>query len=101
MVAGKSAPRNPSQCEQRQQQADPEFRALQWRLPLEIVEVDALRELFCCACACHVSLNCLGTAAGTAKTGCATHTSTTFDAPTASSIRCAIPQRRTKANSAA
>ena len=53
MVAGKSAPRNPSQCEQRQQQADPEFRALQWRLPLEIIEVDALREFFSRACACH------------------------------------------------
>ena len=54
MIAGKAAPRNPHQCEQRQQEAQPEFRALQQRRPLEIVEVDALREFFCGACPCHV-----------------------------------------------
>src|SRR6267154_4813289 len=56
LVSGKTAPRDPSQCQQRQQQAEPEFGALQRRRPLEIVEVDALREFFCCACARHFSL---------------------------------------------
>ena len=55
LVSGKTAPRDPRQCQQRQQQAEPEFGALQRRRPLEIVEVDALREFFCCACARHVS----------------------------------------------
>ena len=55
MIARKSAPGNPNQCEKRQREAKPEFRTLQRRRPFEIVEVDALRQLFCCACACHVS----------------------------------------------
>ena len=56
MVAGKTARCDPNECKQRQQQAEPEFRALQRRRPLEIIEVDALREFLCCACACHVFL---------------------------------------------
>ena len=55
MVAGKTTPGDPDQREQRQQEAEPEFRAFQRRRPLEIVEVDALGEFLCCACACHVS----------------------------------------------
>ena len=54
VVAGKSAPRNPDERAKRQQETEPEFGALQRRRPLEIVQVDALRELFCSACACHV-----------------------------------------------
>jgi len=56
LVSGKTAPGDPTQCQQRQQQAEPEFGALQRRRPLEIVEVDALREFFCCACVRHFSL---------------------------------------------
>src|ERR1700687_5224158 len=58
MVSGKTAPRNPSEREQGQQETKPEFRALQRRRPLEIVEIDALREFFCCSCAGHVFLFC-------------------------------------------
>ena len=47
---------NPHQREQRQQQAKPKFRPLQRRRSLEIVEIDALREFFGCACTCHGSL---------------------------------------------
>ena len=48
--------RNPHKRKKRQQQAKPESCTLQRRRPLEIIEVDALREFFCCACACHDSL---------------------------------------------
>ena len=54
MVAGKTTPGDPEQREQRQQEAEPEFGALQRRRPFEIIKVDALGELLCCACACHV-----------------------------------------------
>jgi hypothetical protein len=50
----KSAFRDPNKREQWQQEAKPEFRALQRRRPLKIIQVDALREFLCCACACHV-----------------------------------------------
>jgi hypothetical protein len=53
IVAGKGAPGNPDQRKQRQQDAEPEFRALQRRRPLEIIQVDALGKFFGCACACH------------------------------------------------
>ena len=56
VITGKAAPGDPHQCQQRQQQAQPEFGSLQRRRPLEIVEVDALREFLGCACACHVFL---------------------------------------------
>lgn len=56
VVTGKAVPCDPNERKQRQQKAEPEFRALQRRRPLEIVKVDALRELFCCACAWHVFL---------------------------------------------
>src|SRR4029077_8839261 len=45
MIARKPAPHNPNQREQRHHEAEPEFRTLQRRRPLEIVEVDALCEL--------------------------------------------------------
>ncbi len=54
MVAGETTPGDPDQREQRQQKAEPEFRALERGRPLEIIEVDALGEFLCCACACHV-----------------------------------------------
>ncbi len=41
MVSGKTAPRDPGEREQGQQEAKAEFRALQRRRPLEIVEVDS------------------------------------------------------------
>src|SRR5437879_4768579 len=47
---------DPHEREQRQQGTQPEFGALQRRRPLEIIQVDALRELFCRACACHCFL---------------------------------------------
>src|SRR6266403_5969291 len=56
MIAIKAAPGNPNQRDQRKQEAKPELGTLQRRRPFEIIEVDALRKLFCCACACHVSL---------------------------------------------
>ena len=56
MIAGKTMPGDPNESEQRQQKTEPKFCALERRRPLEIVEVDALGELLCCACACHVSL---------------------------------------------
>jgi len=46
----------PNQRQQRQQHAEPEFRALQRRRPLEIIQVDPLRQFFRCPCACHVVL---------------------------------------------
>ena len=55
MITGKTMPDDPDQREQGKQEAKPEFRALQRGRPLEIVEVDALGEFLCCACACHVS----------------------------------------------
>src|ERR1700730_17677150 len=48
IVSGKTAPRDPVESEQGQQEAEPEFCALQRRRPLEIVKVDALGEFFCC-----------------------------------------------------
>ena len=47
---------NPSERKQGQQETEPKFRALQRRRPLEVVEVDALREFLSCACACHCLL---------------------------------------------
>jgi hypothetical protein len=47
---------DPDKHEQRQQETEPESGPLHRRRPLEIVEVDALRQFFCCACACHVFL---------------------------------------------
>src|SRR5437762_9741200 len=57
-VLEKGAFGDPQEPEQRQQEAEPEFGAFQRRRPLEIVEVDTLGELFCCACACHVFKRC-------------------------------------------
>jgi hypothetical protein len=45
---------DPDERKQRQQDAEPQFGALQRRRPLEIVEVDTLREFFSRAGACHV-----------------------------------------------
>ena len=53
MVAGESTPDDPEKRKQRQREAEPKLGALERRRPLEIIEVDALRELFGCACACH------------------------------------------------
>ena len=47
---------DPHKREQRQQKTEPEFGALQRCRPPEIVEVNALREFFSRACACHVFL---------------------------------------------
>ena len=51
VVAGKSAPGDPEKRKQRQRQAEPKLGALERRRPLEIIKVDALGELFRCACA--------------------------------------------------
>jgi hypothetical protein len=56
MITRKAAPGNPNHGKQRQREAKPEFGALQRCRPFEIVEVNALRELFCCTCSCHSSL---------------------------------------------
>ena len=52
-VFEKSASGDPEERKQRKQEAEPEFRALQQRRPLEIVQVDALREFFCCSSSRH------------------------------------------------
>jgi hypothetical protein len=44
---------DPNECQERQQHAEPEFRTLQRRRSLEIIQVDALRQFFRCPCACH------------------------------------------------
>jgi len=49
------APGDPDQGDDREQQSEPELGTLIQRRPFEIVEVDALGEFLCCACACHVS----------------------------------------------
>jgi hypothetical protein len=56
MIARKTAPGNPNQSEKRQREAKPEFGTLQRRRPFEIIEVNPLRELFCCSCSRHSSL---------------------------------------------
>src|SRR6266404_4023098 len=56
MVFGKTAPRDPGGRDREQQNTEPKFGALQRRRPLEIVEIDALREFLCCARPCHVFL---------------------------------------------
>ena len=53
-VFGETAPADPGDRDERKKQAEPKFRTLVLRRPLEIVEVDALGELFSCACAWHV-----------------------------------------------
>jgi hypothetical protein len=53
-IFGERAFSDPHQCEEREQDAEPQFGALQRRRPFEIVQVDALRQLFCCACSWHV-----------------------------------------------
>src|SRR6267142_6681827 len=55
IISGKSSPRDPEERDQWQQQAEQEFGALQRRRPLEIVEVDTLREFLRCTCSCHGS----------------------------------------------
>src|SRR5260370_38957531 len=47
---------DPEESEQRQQEAEPEFRALQRRRPLGIIRVDTLPRFFCCSCSRHSSL---------------------------------------------
>jgi len=53
VVAGEAAPGDPEERGERQDQAQPELGALERCRPLEIVEVDALGELFSCACSGH------------------------------------------------
>ncbi len=52
-IARNSAPDNPPQGKQRYQHGQEEFRALVGCRPREIVQVDALRQLFCCASPRH------------------------------------------------
>ena len=52
-VPRKSVPRNPAQRQHWQKQAQPQFHTLFRRRPLEIIEVDPLRDLLGCACPCH------------------------------------------------
>ena len=52
-IFGEGAPGNPGQREDREKEAQPEFGVLVEGWPLEIVEVDALGEFFCCACSGH------------------------------------------------
>src|SRR5258708_12873866 len=47
---------DPQEREQRQQDAEPEFHALQSRRPFEIIEVDALRQFLSCSRSLHSSL---------------------------------------------
>jgi hypothetical protein len=53
-ILGEDEPSNPGQREQGKQDGQAQFGALQRRRPFEIVQVDALREFFRCASACHV-----------------------------------------------
>src|SRR5437762_11035814 len=53
MVARNAAADDPQKREKRHEEAEPEFRALERRRPLEVMEVDALRELLGCPCSCH------------------------------------------------
>lgn len=51
---------DPKKSQQQEEKAQPKLGAFQRRRPLEIIEVDALRELLCCACASqNLSSNCL------------------------------------------
>ena len=47
-------PENPQYGQHRRDQTQPEFSALQRSRPLEIVEIDALREFLGGACSSHV-----------------------------------------------
>jgi hypothetical protein len=47
-------PGNPQYGQDRREKTQPELGALQWSRPLEIVEIDALREFFGGACSSHV-----------------------------------------------
>src|SRR5215472_3568869 len=53
MVARNAAPDNPQKREKRHSQAKQEFGVLERCRPLEVVEVDALRELLGCPRSCH------------------------------------------------
>src|SRR6516164_842897 len=55
-IARNSPPRDPAHGKQRHQHAEPQLRALIWRRPLEIIEVNPLRQLLCCPCSRHSSL---------------------------------------------
>ena len=59
-IAGIAAPSDPSDSEKRDEDGEEEFRALERRGSLEIVQVDALSELLRCARACHSCLPCAG-----------------------------------------
>jgi hypothetical protein len=52
-VPRKSVPANPNQRDRRQPHAQPKLRALQRRRPLEIIQVDPLRQLLGCPCSSH------------------------------------------------
>lgn len=52
-IPGQAFSGDPKESQQQEQKAEPELGALQRCRPLEIVEVDALRELLGCACASH------------------------------------------------
>ena len=55
-VPRKSVPSNPNQHKRRQPHAKPKFRALQPRRPLEIIQVDPLRQFLSCSCSRHSPL---------------------------------------------
>ena len=53
MVARNAASDDPQKREKRSEEAEPEFGVLERRRPLEVVQVDALRELLGCSRSCH------------------------------------------------
>ena len=53
VVAADGVPRNPRDGQSGRENTHQQLGALEWRRPLEIVQVDALREFFGCACTCH------------------------------------------------
>lgn len=52
-ITGQAFFSDPRESKQQQHNAEPKLGALERCRPLEIVEVDALREIFSCACASH------------------------------------------------
>ena len=54
-VPRKSVPRDPNQCQRRHPHTQPKLRALQPSRPLEIIQVDPLRQFLSCSCSRHSS----------------------------------------------
>jgi hypothetical protein len=54
-VPRESVPRNPNHGQRRQPHTQPELRALQPSRPLEIIQVDPLRQFLSCSCSRHAS----------------------------------------------